>query len=1070
MALTATQFTLLCVVGIILLARPAHAFGAGNIGSTSKIEGENWRHGDLEDTLLSLVASRAMGGKKFSKLDVKRVYFGNWLRDYSQAVDVGTVKYVSAEAIRLLLWILGFMSFGYGTKEFEVTTERLGCYRPEEHIDNPKNYADNEDARRYDRRLRGPINERVELAIDPELGLKAYIASENLGIDTSAALVRNLFSESIQLGRRYARSKNKADLYEALRLLGTGCHCLEDFSAHSNYTELALIELGERGVFPHVGRNTQVRLRGARSPVWPLVTGTFGGVDFLHSVTGEFNDKVTQSEIQELEGTLNQAQSQGQNKSALQDLLNKIPNDIFGGKDESSKADELEQNAAQHQMRNTQISPREPEEWLQYVNDVRQQIYPIIEWHDEVMQSITETIDAIPILPDLIEHLQEQVNIFVFSLLAPYVLPIIGAVKNELNTGSNAIIQSSMEQQHIVFSDDDCSDPTHSMLSKDHFSNILNEPAGKVAGQVLRWVVPQLIEAWDDDRVDIDRTLNRIIRGVFHHPALRGIGDDGAAKGRQLMFSVVENWWSEKSEREKNSLRDQLSRDGVEEGRNHKPGVKDHGHGSAKKLGMPNVYTASHPGAPGGLGGVSAGFGSNNPAASQASEHIGRMANEAVGGGALGSIVGGIAGAVGGGVLAEALGGDDNNNNKPAGRGGRDTYDTSYGDDGSRTQTAISSYGRPGGPDYGRSEYSRTDDRYGGRSEEYRSQESGYQSGRTGYQGGSKSEQQSSYEPAGSHDGYGSDTRSYQATTQTSTYGSGRRDEYGGGGRDTTSFGAGGMPGGFGVQEQVGGYSAQETQSYGRRRDDDISGGRFGGEREISGFGARGSEYGSSNIYGSRQQEPERETYGARGGEYGSSTGYDGRREEPERETYGGYHDVGGGYSAGYDRTEDRGEPTTYSRSGGAAYGSARREGEPGYEGRRKKDDSDDEKKYRRKKKDDSDDDNDDRRGGAYRTKKKDDSDDDDNRRRPAYGSGYGGRKKDNDSDDDNDKRYRHKKKDDDDSDDEKKRKKYGGGSYGRRDDDDDNERRGQYGGGGYSSGGYGGGGYAEGQYGGYGR
>ena len=70
-----------------------------------------------------------------SELMLEKVYFGNWLRDYSQAVDVGTVKYVSAEAIRILLWVLGFMSFGYGTKEFEVTTARLGCYRPEEHID-----------------------------------------------------------------------------------------------------------------------------------------------------------------------------------------------------------------------------------------------------------------------------------------------------------------------------------------------------------------------------------------------------------------------------------------------------------------------------------------------------------------------------------------------------------------------------------------------------------------------------------------------------------------------------------------------------------------------------------------------------------------------------------------------------------------------------------------------------------------------------------------------------------------------------------------------------------------------
>jgi hypothetical protein len=30
-------------------------------------------------------------GKKFGKIDVKRVYFGNWLRDYSQAVDVSFV-------------------------------------------------------------------------------------------------------------------------------------------------------------------------------------------------------------------------------------------------------------------------------------------------------------------------------------------------------------------------------------------------------------------------------------------------------------------------------------------------------------------------------------------------------------------------------------------------------------------------------------------------------------------------------------------------------------------------------------------------------------------------------------------------------------------------------------------------------------------------------------------------------------------------------------------------------------------------------------------------------------------
>ena len=75
-----------------------------------------------------------------------------------------------------------------------------------------------------------------------------------------------------------------ADPCVAFRLMGTANHCLEDYTAHSNYCELVLIELGERSVFPHVGRQTQVNLPGARHPVYPIVTGTFGGVDFLHSV------------------------------------------------------------------------------------------------------------------------------------------------------------------------------------------------------------------------------------------------------------------------------------------------------------------------------------------------------------------------------------------------------------------------------------------------------------------------------------------------------------------------------------------------------------------------------------------------------------------------------------------------------------------------------------------------------------------------------------------------------------------------------------------------------------------
>ncbi len=62
---------------------------------------------------------------------------------------------------------------------------------------------------------------------------------------------------------------------------------MEDYSAHSNYVETAMIEMGERNVFAHVGRQTQVNLPGVSHSVYPIVTGTFGGVDFAYSVMGE---------------------------------------------------------------------------------------------------------------------------------------------------------------------------------------------------------------------------------------------------------------------------------------------------------------------------------------------------------------------------------------------------------------------------------------------------------------------------------------------------------------------------------------------------------------------------------------------------------------------------------------------------------------------------------------------------------------------------------------------------------------------------------------------------------------
>lgn len=67
----------------------------------AQIEGHNWRHGDIEDMLATVAFLR---GKKWSSMLIKRTYFGNWLRDYSQAIDVGSLKGpINADTIRILV-------------------------------------------------------------------------------------------------------------------------------------------------------------------------------------------------------------------------------------------------------------------------------------------------------------------------------------------------------------------------------------------------------------------------------------------------------------------------------------------------------------------------------------------------------------------------------------------------------------------------------------------------------------------------------------------------------------------------------------------------------------------------------------------------------------------------------------------------------------------------------------------------------------------------------------------------------------------------------------------------------
>lgn len=180
----------------------------------------------------SLLAMSASGNllTKLSPMDFKRIYFGNWLRDYSQFMEVKPLSMAPQMLLCSIVSILGYLEFGYATGEFDVTIPRLGVYRPEQHIDNPrgyqprvpKEYRKNEDGRLvpwYDDNspkqhndLRDPPSQE-ELEIDPVTGMKNYIANEKYP-STTLSYVKDILRQSVQCARG-------GDRHEGMRHLGS---------------------------------------------------------------------------------------------------------------------------------------------------------------------------------------------------------------------------------------------------------------------------------------------------------------------------------------------------------------------------------------------------------------------------------------------------------------------------------------------------------------------------------------------------------------------------------------------------------------------------------------------------------------------------------------------------------------------------------------------------------------------------------------------------------------------------------------------------------------------------------
>ncbi|KAF8155752.1 heterokaryon incompatibility protein Het-C-domain-containing protein [Crassisporium funariophilum] len=523
-----TTFYLVLVVlfAFCLSENGVYAFGAGNIPSFAYMEGKAFRHGDIEDVLAELVKRGAGGGfalasmlskgHKFNGLDIKRVYFGNWLRDYSQAVDIASLKKLQLQTIINLCMALGFLAHGYATHEFEVTEERLGVYLPTEHIDNPKGYGDGEDARKYHPKLRGPVDP-MELEIDHRTGMKNYIANEQGHWDTSKALVRRTLEQCIHIGRQNRSTGQKQQEYEAFRLLGQALHTLEDFSAHSNFCELALLSMGHNEVFVHVGDQVRIQAPNGKH-VAPIVTGSFGSDDFIHSLLGEATDHLSEASVSDLNKEMDKARSKslsstsrgpGGAPSTPADTLRALFFALPGGEGgemsrELDNVERLRAGPAAGGKRPEDMSPQE----------LHSAMWQVLTFRDSVVKKISKTIEKIPGLGPMIEKLMDSISVFVFTTLEPFLKPILKSATSGLQNASGEVINS--HDQFQVFNDPRASDPTHSFLSKDHFNLILNEPAGQLARLIVVHTVKLVSKAWDDNSMNVNQITEDILQCLFH--------------------------------------------------------------------------------------------------------------------------------------------------------------------------------------------------------------------------------------------------------------------------------------------------------------------------------------------------------------------------------------------------------------------------------------------------------------------------------------------------------------------------------------------------------------------------
>ena len=515
-------------------------FGAGRVKDKHP---EAFGHGDIEYIALKQV------GFKEEEIDI--IYYGNWLRDYSQIIVPETIGLIEKDYFYLnkkeekntnfnslkpgisylplqetwskILQILAVKEFIYNKlkdsnktpsqdyeihlenfikKYGELTPDILGIYRPEEHLDNPKgieNYSFLGDTI-----LKKPINFKYNLP-ENNYEFKTFYKGtleKSLDYNQDRMLKNYLFKDyedrpssttyfSQQLRLAYENGKTRQGFIH----LGAALHVLEDYFAHSNFIELTLIKLGCTKVYPWVQIDKKIeKIKDGKikSSKIPVVTGLFGLDDTLYSITPKISEEIFDINYEEYI-----ALKPGE-KTFFDSMVLTLLKDL------SSREKNVPKNLR-----------------IEYLGLTFTDLLRGYNKYLKLRDNISSEQQADTVLGKIITFLQKNLN-FIQQGIKFYSNIIFNITLN--------ITDDAIKESQTRFNKNFGTNPTHGQLAKDPVDHPLNPLAGQLAIEAVKDVGREITKCWKEE-LAIDYLINYSLKKYFVHP-----------KNTTWMDNKVEDW------------------------------------------------------------------------------------------------------------------------------------------------------------------------------------------------------------------------------------------------------------------------------------------------------------------------------------------------------------------------------------------------------------------------------------------------------------------------------------------------------------------------------------------------